>query len=475
MTIGAIPIEQTIKEVETLLAEDRSASPQLKAMMRLLVTVIHLLMAKLGKNSQNSSIPPSQDPNRLKPTRVKSGKKPGGQLGHNGHVLQPVSDPDEVVELKVDAAALADGVYHLAGEVKRQVIDFILKRHVTEYRAEVWENAEGKQVVAAFPALVKTDVQYAVSIKAHAVYLSVFQLLPVARVQDYFEQTLELPVSEGSLCNWTQEAANLPAMSQFETLAKSALKQADTLHADETGININGKKQWLHNASNQKWTWLEFHQKRGAEAMQTIGILPDFRGVLNHDHWSSYYTFMDCLHALCHAHHLRELTAVVENDKQAWAQEMKDLLLAMNRALLDKNGSLTEDAVKTFQTTYREIVQRGEQSCPKQERAEVDKDKRGRVKQTTARNLLERFMDYEADMLRFLTDSRAAFTNNQGERDLRMSKVQQKISGCFRSLDGARAFFKIRSYLATCRKHDVSATEALRLLFSNRLPDFCIP
>lgn len=466
-------IKESISRVEALLKAEANLSPAFQAAIEMLLLVVKFLFERVSKNSKNSSLAPSQDPNRLKPTRVRSGKKPGGQLGHKGYVLQPVTNPDEVVELMVNPTLFEAGhSYRKVDEEKRQVIDLILKRHVVEYRAEVWADEAGNQVVAPFPEHVKADVQYSTHVKAHVVYLSTFQLLPTARIQDYLANEVGIAISEASVCNWVRETAVLPAMERFEHIAKSMLTQAKRLHADETSININGKKQWLHNASDQLWTWLELHAKRGALAMRAIGILPAFLGVLCHDHWQAYYAFTLCLHALCNAHHLRELQSVIEVDKQHWAQEMKDLLIVMNEAVRAAKGPLSQEQAQAFARQYKDILRRGESECPRQQKAKGDK-KRGRVKQTKARNLWQRLMDREADVLRFTTDVRAAFTNNQGELDLRMSKVQQKVSGCFRSLESAQAFFKIRSYLSTCRKHGVSATEALDLLFRNQLPDFC--
>ena len=275
-------------------------------------------------------------------------------------------------------------------------------------------------------------------------------------------------MSEGSIYHFNQEAYDL--LETFEEKAKAALVTSEVLHVDETGINKNGDKYWLHSASNSLWTHFSPHEKRGTEAMNSIGILPKFKGILCHDHWKPYYTY-DCTHALCNAHHLRELTAVWEEDKQQWAKEMKALLEETNRAAKDAGGLLESSKSEKYRQRYRSIVKNAETECPAPDETNR-KGKRGRVKRTKARNLLERLIEYENDVLRFVDNKNVPFTNNLGENDIRMTKVQQKISGCFRSLDGAKIFCRIRSYLSTCRKQGVSSSQALKMLFRGELPDF---
>lgn len=243
------------------------------------------------------------------------------------------------------------------------------------------------------------------------------------------------------------------------------------LHADETGININGKRQWLHNASSLKWTYLAAHEKRGHDAMDDIGILPHFNGVMCHDHWKPYYRY-DCLHSLCNAHHLRELIRANEQDGQVWAETMRLFLVSLNQAVFDEDGVLSKEKQTDYINQYRAILKEGEKESP----APIPiKGKRGRLKKTKARNLLERLQNYEDDVLRFMSDEAVPFTNNQGENDLRMAKVQQKISGCFRSEYGAEMFFGLRSYLSSCKKQGISGSTALTLLLNGMLPNIFTP
>lgn len=252
---------------------------------------------------------------------------------------------------------------------------------------------------------------------------------------------------------------------------KVQLANSTLVHADETGINIGGKRQWLHCAGNKEFTHFYPHARRGKEAMDTIGILPQFQGVLCHDHLKAYYRYEQCVHALCNAHHLRELERAWEQDGQRWAKNMKRFLFKLNEAVDKAGGQLPPDEAERWRASYRSLLKRAETECPSAPDTRA-KGTRGRIAQSKARNLLVRLRDFESDVLRFVDDSGVPFTNNQGENDIRMTKVQQKISGCFRSMDGALIFCRVRSNLSTCRKHGVAATEALALLFQGKQPNF---
>jgi len=204
--------------------------------------------------------------------------------------------------------------------------------------------------------------------------------------------------------------------------------------------------------------------------MNDISILPKFKGILCHDHWKPYYTY-ECTHALCNAHHLRELTRAWEQDGQNWANQMKGLLETINHKVNEAGGVLDAKTAEKYRQNYRELIKIAEVECPEPERP-VKKGKRGRIKRSKSRNLLERLRDYESDVLRFMDNELVPFTNNMGENDIRMTKVQQKISGCFRSIEGASFFCRIRSFLSTCRKQGIKASYALEGLFRGQLPDF---
>lgn len=468
MTIENINIADTLKGVEDLLKQEKDLSPASRAMFEVLVLVITLLVNRLGLNSKNSSKPPSSDPNRKKTTTKNKGNKIGGQDGHQGTTLQKIDNPDITEFIKLDRRTLPRGDYKDVGYESRQVFDIDISRIVTEYQAQILEDKNGKQFTAPFPDDVSKAVQYGKNIKAHSVYMSQFQLIPYNRIQDYFQDQLQIPISTGTLFNFNKEAYGL--LEDFEQKAKNKLAESPLIHADETGININGKRLWLHCASSLDWTFFGAHQKRGKAAMDHIGILPLFSGILCHDHWKPYYKY-SCSHALCNAHHLRELTRAWEQDSQHWAKDMKALLEKINRAVNDAGGALGTDEVEGYQQEYKAILKAGDQESPPPDEAQR-KGKRGRIKKTKARNLLERLRDYEDDTLLFMKNMIVPFTNNLGENDLRMTKVQQKISGCFRSIDGAHIFCRVRSYLSTCRKQGFTSSHALSVLFEGKYPNF---
>ena len=472
MKIEKIDISETIDNAKKLLAEEKNISPALKAIIEVLLLLVSILAGRALLNSGNSSKPPSSDPNRKKPEKRTSDKKKGGQLGRVGKNLAPIDTPDEIVEIAVDRNDLKSGKYQEAGHEARQVFDIRISRYVIEYRAQRLRGLDGKIYTAKFPEGVVAQVQYGNGIKAHSVYMSQFQLIPYDRINDHFAEQIKVPVSVGSIFNFNKEAYE--RLEDFERLVKQKLSSSALAHADETGINVGGKRIWLHNVSNDLWTHLYPHNNRGNEATDEIGILPEFKGILCHDHWKAYYAYQDCKHSLCNAHHLRELQAAIDIDKCEWAQKMQDLLKEMNIKVDEAGGALDKARADEYRLKYRAILTAGDQETPP---PEPQKNKSGsekkRAKRSKSRNLLERLRNFEDDVLRFMEDKLVPFTNNQGENDLRMTKVQQKISGCFRSIEGAKIFCRIRSYILTCQKHDVSITDAFKLLFEGKLPQFC--
>ena len=467
MKLESIDVGEAIDNVKQLLEKERDLSPALKSALNVMLLLVSILLNRVTLNSKNSSKPPSSDPNREKQPRKKSDRQTGGQKNHIGNTLTQVDEPDIIQSIKIDRRTLPKGRYKDIGFVPRQVFDIDISRVVTEYRAQRLENEQGQCFVAPFPKNITKAVQYGNQLKAHAVYLSQYQLLPYKRIKDYFTELLHIPLSEGSLYNFNCQAYD--QLAEFERIAKHRLINACCAHADETGININGKRQWLHSVSNSQWTHFYPHEKRGTEAMDEIGILPRFHGILCHDHWKPYFRY-DFIHALCNAHHLRELTRAWEQDKQAWAQEMKHLLEAINSAVNEAGGSLQAEQANVYRQHYRALLKKAEDECPPPKKP--PKKRRGRIKRSKARNLLERLINYEDDVLRFMENADVPFTNNEAENVIRMTKVHQKISGCFRSMDGAKIFCRVRGYLSTCRKQDMTASQAMALVFEGKLPDF---
>lgn len=472
MKADDIDVNKTIEKARALLEEEKNTSPAIKAMMEVLFLIITILMNRLGLNSKNSSKPPATDPNRNKKPKGKSTNKPGGQLGHEGNNLSPVKNPDEIINVTIDKRTLPKGAYSPDGYDARQVIHIRISRHVIEYRAEILKDAEGNQWVAPFPESVTRPVQYGQDLKAHSVYLSQWQLLPYNRIEDYFRHEVNIPISQGTLFRFNQEAYEL--LKKFEQWVKYKLTHSSLLHVDETGINVNGKLKWLHVTANGQWTHFYPHDKRGNEATNEIDILPHFKGRLCHDHWKPYFIYQ-CAHGLCNAHHLRELERAFEQDKQLWAKRMKELLLEMNTVTQEAGGKVSEETLEEYCKRYREILEKGKEECPLPAPEVLPSGKiRKRVKKSKARNLLERLINFEKETLLFMEELDVPFTNNLAENNIRMTKVHRKISGCFRSMEGARYFCRIRSYLSTCRKNGISATEALQTLFEGKMLEFML-
>lgn len=470
MTIDNIDVKATIEQVKTLIAAEKNLSPALKASLDVLLVLVSLLIDRLGLNSKNSSKPPSSDPNRAKEPKSKSDRKPGGQPGRQGTTLQKFEDPDVIEVIRVDRAALPPGHYREVGCETRQVVDLDISRIVIEYQAQILEDQNGKQYTATFPEGVTRPVQYGIGVKINSVYMSQQQLIPYNRIEDHFRDQMQIPVSAGSIFNFNQEAYEL--LEEFDQWVRRRLYLSSLLHVDETGINIGGKRVWLHNASNDHYTCYHPHARRGGEALSDMGILQHFHGILCHDHWKPYYAY-DVTHALCNAHHLRELERAREQDNQEWANKMKSLLKEINTTVHEAGGCLDAVLSQQYRQRYRDLLDEAERECPPPDASER-KGKRGRQARSKARNLLERLKKYENDVLRFMDERDVPFSNNQAENDLRMTKVQQKISGCFRTFDGARIFCRIRGYLSTCRKQGLTASEALRTLFEGKKPPFMI-
>ena len=467
--------QDIISKTRQALDAEKNLSPALRAIIELLVLLVEsMLGASVKKTSRNSSIPPSQDPNRPKEEKPESVRKPGGQMGRAFKTLEPVSDPDRVVEIDVLPEVLREGSWIKDGCVSRQVVDFETRRVITEYRASIMKNQEGKTITAAFPEGISRPIQYGTSVKAHGVYMSTFQMVPYERLQAYFRDQIGIPLSPGTLCNFNKEAST--QLASFKALAQGMLKAAPCLNADETGINIEGKRRWLHSVSNASWALFYPSEARGKKGMDAGGVLPGYKGVMVHDHWKAYYGYKDCLHALCGAHLLRELAFIEDAFGIQWAKAMKDLLCEINMDVSDRGeGMLPQDDAERYKARYRAILLGGEKESPPQMDKELcpktGQKKRGREAKSKHRNLLERLADYEAEVLRFMEHPEVPFTNNRAENDIRMTKVQQKISGCFRSFEGAETFCLIRSYLLTCQKQDIDPTEALKTLFKGQLPE----
>jgi len=465
MNLQHINIQELVSNVKKGLQTDNTLSPSMKVLIELLLALVCFQFEKLNKNSKNSSIPPSQDINRDKNKKSNSKRKPGGQLGHIGSTLEKVPNPDKIVSLLIDQRTLPKGRCYsdLEPEI-RQVKDFEVKVIVTEYQAQVMIDEFGNRFVAEFPAHITKAIQYGPAVKAHAIDMNYFQFCPIDRIVTNFSDQLGINISGGSINNFQMEAYNI--LEPFDVMLKRNILNSNVCHADETGVNVGGKRIWMHTICNDRFTHFQVHKKRGKEATDEIGILPEFTGTLIHDHWKPYLKNGNCTHGLCGSHHLRELTAVEETDGFVWAKEMREFLLKLNDEVNSSGGVLKIARQEVVREKYRKILKNGDRECPMPVKII---GKRGKTKRTKSRNLLERLRAFENESLLFMTDKEIPFTNNQAENDIRMYKLQQKISGCFRSMEGAKYFARVRSYVNTCRKNKINISEALKAIFSNDL------
>ena len=469
---SSMDVDEVLTQVEKAIKEDKTASPALISAVTMMVLLVKMLLGRLSLHSKNSSKAPSSDQNKDKDEQENENgdekPKSGGQKGHKGTTLELVDDPEEIKELPVDQSTLPEGTYSIVGYERRQVVDIKISRFITEYRAQILENEQGKRITASFPAGVTAPVQYGNSLKSNAVYMSQFQLIPYLRVKQHFQEVFGIEISVGSLYNFNETAYH--RLEVFEDFGKQKLREEDVGHVDETGCNIDGKNHWIHDFSSTRWTILVPHEKRGCEAMDEIDILPHFKGVLCHDHWKPYFKYTQCEHALCNPHHIRELTYSSEQEKQEWALKMKEFLLNLHQEVKSRDGWLAKERLEKVHAEYQEIIKEGEEECPPPKPPK--EKKRGRLKKSKSRNLLERLKKYETETLLFAHRKEVPFSNNQGERDLRMTKVHQKISGCFRSFRGAQIFCRMRSYLGSMQKQGMNAGKAMDLLFSNKWGEF---
>ena len=426
------------------------------------------LERRLELNSSNSGKPPSSDglkkPARISSLREPSGKKTGGQKGHPGETLRRTETPDVTVDhypTTCTACGAALTAAMTTDHVARQVFDLPEPQPliVTEHRAHGCCCAAcGTQTRAAFPAGVGAPVQYGKRIGAVMLYLLHYQLLPEKRLAELMAHLFGVHLVTATIARISQDCAQ--RFQSFADAVRDRVAAAPVKHMDETGFRIGGKTQWLHIASTVLLTFYRVSPKRGS-------LLAHVTGIVVHDHWKPYYTLKGVLHALCNAHHLRELKALVEIEKEDWARKMQRLLrLACHATNLAREPGvqLKPGLIALIERRYDAILTQGfafHEAQPTLISAKVKARRRGRPPRRVGHNLLLRLSTRKQDVLRFLTDPLVPFTNNLAERDGRMMKLRQKISGGFRSEDGAQDFGVIRSLLSTARKQGWDMLKAL--------------
>ena len=447
-------LQQQVRQLEGTVAEQ--------------TTVIQSLRDQLAKNSQNSGKPPSSDglkKPRTRSLRRKTGRRSGGQKGHKGQTLEMVEQPNHVrvhPVLQCPHCATDLQSVEVCGLERRQVFDIPPVRiEVNEHQAEIKVCPQcGNQAKGDFPPDVTQPVQYGPRIKAQTSYLNSYQLIPWARTCELLGDFYGHAPAEALVLK--ANAAVVDGIEPSLGATKQQLIGSDVAHFDESGLRVEGQLNWLHVASTDRFTYYSVHPKRGQDGMNAMGILPAFKGRAVHDCWSPYFTFDNCQHALCNAHHLRDLLFVVERYEQNWAEEMIQLLLdikaEVDAAPVDQM-SLPPDRLTHFERRYDELITQGLQANPPP--ADPPPKKRGRKKQAPPKNLLDRLQKHKPLVLAFMYDFRVPFDNNLAERDVRMIKIKQKVSGAFRTRTGAETFCAIRSYVSTARKHSLNVIDAI--------------
>jgi len=458
--------EDLSEEISSL----RAVVAEQAALIETLRAEIAELRSSLQMNSRNSSKPPSSD-GYAKPApksrRVRSGKKPGKQPGDPGRHLAQRADPDATSIHPPSTCEncgndLSDA--QVTGTIRRQVFDLPpVALFCTEHQAQRRLCRCGTETTGTFPPEATAPACYGLGLRAYVCYLVTRQHIPVARVAELLRDTYGAPVATGTIIAMVKEGAAM--LDEFLAQVKDLLIASDVVHADETGLRVQAHLQWVHAVSTTDLTLYHLDTERGTTAMDAMGVLEHLRGVLVHDGWASYRMYENLTHGLCNAHHLRELDAAGSTDDQSWANDMAGLLtdtwLMVLEAKAVAMSALSSVQLAEIRAKYDGIIAAGHVANP----PVAPTGRRGRTKRTKPHNLLLRLDNYADDVLRFATDFTVPFDNNLSERDVRMVKIAQKISGGFRSDDGARAFLAFRSYLSTAAKQGANRLEALRQLF----------
>jgi transposase len=466
----------TPEQIRTIYYQGEEATVNLVAQLVHLITQlesrVQQLEDQLGKNSRNSGKPPSSDglgKPRTRSLREPSGKPTGGQPGHPGHTLKMAERPDHV---RVHPVATCQQCHVALVSVvpsdyeKRQVFDVPPVRvEVTEHRAEIKICPQcGTLNTGTFPEQVTQPVQYGSHLQAQASYFNVYHFVPLERTAEIFKDLYAHPLTEAAVVEANTQVAQ--QVTPANAAVKAQLIHADVAHFDESGIRVAGQLHWGHVVSTALLTYYAIHAKRGSDAINAIGILPNFRGRAIHDSLVSYFQYPDSTHGLCNSHHLRELQFITEHYAQAWAAEIATLLReikqAVDQAKQQNQSYLTAEQIRQFEQCYDALVTAGLQASPLPVITEPRVKRRGRVKQTPPKNLLDRLKKHKSAVLAFMYDFKVPFDNNQAERDIRMLKVKQKVSGTFRTVAGAEMFCQIRGYISTARKNGQRAIVALQ-------------
>ena len=428
---------------------------------------IQELEFRTKKNSKNSHKPPSTDglrKPRPKSLRGKTGRKTGGQPGHIGHTLHQVEEPDFILYHRVSHCSCCYTSLEqepVTRTKKRQVFDLPpIFLEVTQHETEQKVCPHCLHVEeSTFPEDVTNVTQYGPRVQQLMVYLKYHQHLSLERTAEFFEDVCHRSISQGTINHVLKTVSE--RLQPLEEQMRQSILQSPVAHCDETGIRNQGKTEWVHTFSTDQLTLQYRHEKRGTKAIDDIGLLPSYQGIAVHDGWPSYFTYHKCQHVLCNVHHLRELQGIHDQTNEEWAKEMMDFLLIAKKIKAQANGQLSAEQLLAFEKEFERILTQGEHLHPPTQK---EKTTRGRPKQSPSRNLLDRLRNYQDAVLAFLFHSDIPFDNNQAERDIRSIKVQQKVSGSFRSEYGADNFLRVKSIFSTLKKQGKSIFYSLQKL-----------
>jgi transposase len=423
------------------------------------------------KDSSNSHLPSGRDINKASKPREK-GKHPlGGQDGHEGSTHQLEIDPDQTLDL-TPKEYINNPDWHKIGTIRRQVLDVTLQKKVTQYRIDIFENIyTGEKTEPIFPDGVKAPVQFGPEVRSFVVYLREHNHLSYERIAALITDIFKISICPATIKNIIEEAENSVILDRFEEAAKKDIIGSNCVNADETGVSVGGTNHWVHLLISPVFSLFYLIKERGKSAMDAIGIISKLKGFLVHDCWASYFLFTNCCHCLCNAHFLRDLNAAVQMS-QSWASDMIEFLLDLNDTVNSYGGELPLNIQTMAKKEYRRILEIGIEATGGRKLARPPGLKRGRMKKPPYRNLLERLMRFEDEVLRFMTSREVPFTNNDAERPVRMIKVHLKISGCFRSLKMAQGFCRMRSYIVSSQKNGINAYQAIKMLMNDETPKY---
>ena len=468
-TVDKTSVREEVERVKTdfdQLCLEGKVAPEVRVLMNSLLVIMNLILSiflekTTRKNSKNSSLPSSQT--SKDETSISSSNKKGKGKKVNGEVSNSRTNETVTVAPVTTCDVCGTSLDNTTCQCheRRTKIDIVFEKVVEHVDAEVKQCPNCKTTVKGlFPEDMPGNLQYGNGIKAFAIHLIVSQMVALNRVQKQIAAMIGTVISEATLLKYVMRLYQ--ALEEWEAAAIKSLLKAPSVHVDETSFRVEKKNHWIHVYSSGGTTLKLLHRQRGKDAIVELDIIPRYGGVIIHDCWASYLSYDHCSHGLCGSHLLRELTFIEDSNGYKWARNMKKLLMGTCHTVAKREEKcLTDKEYANLQKRYRNILTRGAKELP--ELPSKPKGKRGKMAKSDAHNLLERFKKYETAVLLFAKDPHVPFTNNRAERDLRMAKVKQKVSGCFRKVEYARAYCRISSYLQTMANHGINPLVAIQM------------